>query len=364
MTTGKEISRVITLLCYYLHQYHQPTMAASLSEPCETELHDMYNVNSKTYNTLHDPNLMSQMTTKLDAPFRANFHVFNGDMGAFQEFTNTCESYVLPSSQSTLQSSSAGGGRVTFLSSTNKCTHDFNMGIPACIPSSCGGHSDAQVASALTDNPTPLFEGNDCSNVFWATEHIRNQNVLPLEDFSNSCMGDLITVAGSALAGASNVTAISGVKASGEPCVAYYNGQEYSDGASIVNGEFIPISYEMVCDGKVNNAMNGFFCMPSSCESRQMVAAALNEITHAEDVNPYFAFLFFSWNWRANCKWVYRVPEEALVSDNTDSSQVNETVVNQSESSSSSSVRNQRDMSWVGLIGSIGVVFLTVLVYS
>jgi hypothetical protein len=354
MTTGIEITRIITLLLY-LQKYYQPTMAL-LSEPCETDLHDMYNINSMTYNAIHDPSVMSQMTTKLNVPFSANFHVFSGDMEVLNTFTNTCESYS-PPSQSAIRSSSGAGGRVTFLSSTNKCTHDFNMGIPACIPSSCG-HSDAEVAMALTDNPTPLFEGNDCSDVFWATsEKTSTQNVESIQNFSNSCMEDLITVAGSALAGASNVTAVTGVKTSGETCVAYYDGKEH--GVSIINGEFITINYEMVCDGKVDRVLDGFFCMPSSCENRQMVAAALNEITHAEAVNPYFAFLYFSWNWRANCKWVYRVPEEeeALINDDTNASRSNETVVNQSESSTS--VANQRDTFRFGLIVSVGAVFLT-----
>jgi hypothetical protein len=196
---------------------------------------------------------------------------------------------------------------------------------------------------SLSDNPTPVFEGNDCSDIFWSSENdFDSFPFASLDKITTNCMEDLITIAGSAMAGASNVTAVNGKRANGESCVAHYDGKQH--GVAIVNGEFMTINYEMVCDGTVNKVLDGLFCKPSSCGNTQSVAVALNEITHAEEVNPYFAFLYFSWNYKANCKWVYRVPqgeqeeekEEAIWVDGmTNSARGNETVLAPSESSSS-----------------------------
>lgn len=361
------ISYVLSLVICSLGHFPHTTILAQLSETCEMEVLDMYDRSSLTYQTIHNTAVMSQMTTKLDVPFSANFHVFNGNMETLNEFTTACESYQSSSAVSTGDSSTLGG-RVTFLSSTNKCTHDFDMGIPACIPSSCGDSShDADVAALLTDRPTPVFMGKDCSNVFWATKNNIHDHdydhTSASSSLSTSCMEDILTIAGSAMAGASNVTATDGEKAKGQSCVAYYDGKEH--GTSVIQGEFRTIHYEMVCDGKVEKVMDGLFCVPSSCENREFVAGALNEITYAEEVNPYFAFLFFSWNWRANCKWVYRVPEEEWVVENnaidTPGGNGNETVINPAESSSQSGTNPRGIGMWSWAFPALVALLLTFL---
>jgi len=285
-----------------------PLAFAELSQSCLDDLSEMYNMNSLTYNTLHEPELVDSMISRLDIPFGANFHIFNGDVTALDGFAQKCAAAFT-------STSATAGGRLTFLSSTKKCTHDYNIGIPACIPVSCGP-DDAIIAKYLTDNPTPLFDGADCADVFWANEGILEYESLSAE-ISTQCMSNVLTISGSAMAGASNVTATGDQTVGGE-CISYYDGKEY--GTAVIEGSYMEVNYEMVCDGEVSMAMEGLFCKPSICDSNRAVAAALNEITHAEGINPYFAYLLFSGNWRASCKWIYNVPEEILFETENDSS--------------------------------------------
>lgn len=275
-----------------------PSAFAELSQSCLDDLSEMYDMSSLTYNTLYESQLVSSMISKLDIPFGAKFHVFNGNMIALDEFADKCTAAFTSSDATT-------GGRLTFLSSTKKCTQDYNIGIPACIPTSCGP-DDALIAKYLTDNPTPLFDGADCSDIFWANEGIMEYEDLSAE-ISTQCISNVLTVSGSAMAGASNITAI-GDKTVGGECTSYYDGKEY--GTALIKGSYMEVNYEQVCDGEVSMTMEGLFCMPSICDSKRAVAAALNEITHAEESNPYFAYLLYTSNWRASCKWIYNVPPE------------------------------------------------------
>jgi len=321
-----------------------PSTFAELTAQCITDLSEMYDMSSLTYNTIQEPQKIASMITKLDIPFSANYHVYNGNTVALEAFVDTCSAFVSTSGIPV-------GGRVTFLSSTNKCTHNYNIGIPACIPATCDS-DDGEITKYLTDNPTPVFAGNDCADVFWANEEIMEYEALPNE-ISTQCMSEVLTISGSAMAGASNITAV-GEKAVEGSCKSYYDGKEY--GTSIIEGTYMVINYEMVCDEEIKKVMDGLFCMPSSCDSKRTIAIALNVITYAEEVNPYFVYLYFSSDWKASCKWVYNIPtEKEIVTDQT----LNDSM---EDKSTSASRIDRCEMLWISTV-LVLIVSSIVMVY-
>ena len=224
---------------------------AVLSNDCKSDLADMYDMSSLTYQTIHDPSVMASMTHELVTPEGSVYYTFNGNQEALATFQEKCQGYNLSANATAISSTNStntnpyttmdmtmSGGRVTRLSLMRSCTKDYNIGLPACVPTSCGtdDESDAEIATALSD----LFAEEDCVSVYLPTRGSTGESI------TSACLADVVNTTSPAMTMAAcemnkNTTAID-------------------------------VSFEHICGGNVKHVMDGIYCVPSSCESSEAVS--------------------------------------------------------------------------------------------
>lgn len=210
---------------------------AVLSDDCRSGLTNMYNMSSLTYQTIHHPDVMRNMTVDLETLDDKSYSTFNGNTEALANFTVTCEMY----NQTVNGTNNSAGGRVTRFSDIADCTESHNIAIPACVPVSCG-MNDTMIASALSY----LFEiQSTCSGALF----------LPAdENITAACLSDVVNSVVSPLNMDTNMT-------KDESC-------------EMSNGTVIDVAFEQICTevGLGTEVVNDVYCVPSSCESIEAVS--------------------------------------------------------------------------------------------
>ena len=233
---------------------------AMLSNECKSDLADMYDMSSLTYQTIHDPSVMASMIHKLTTAEGSVYYTFNENQEALTTFQETCQGYNLPTNATAISSTNStkanpyttmvmGGGRVSRLSLMRSCTEDYNIGLPACVPTSCGtdDESDAEIATSLSD----LFSKEDCVSVYLPTR--------TGESITSACLADVVNTTSPAMTMA---------------------GCEMN-----TNTTAIDVSFEHICGGHVKHVMDGVYCVPSNCESSEAVSELFKG--HLVKITPY-----------------------------------------------------------------------------
>ncbi len=145
-----------------------------VSVECSSDLEEIYSFRTDTYQELHK-NLT--MYSKYENEEGVVFYTLDPEAtGDLEKFTTRCERFTKLTSSDAESNSTTIDGTVVKISSDGQCEGSHNVGIPACIPKSCGA-GDKEVFEAVSSYlSTPV-----CS-----------ETISPIgADVSSSCIEDV-----------------------------------------------------------------------------------------------------------------------------------------------------------------------------
>jgi len=265
----------------------------------------MYDMSSLTYQTIHETSVMASMNDELETPEGSVYYTFNGNQEALATFQEKCQGYKqLSTATATATATTTNStnmnttsmvmisGRVTRLSLMNSCTEDYSIGLPACVPTSCGTdhENDVEIATALSD----LLTDEDCVSVFSPTG----------ESISSACLLDVVNTTSPAMAMSMSM-AMAGCEMNNDTATA------------TATRTAIDVSFENICGGNVTQVLEEIYCVPSSCESSEAVSELFQG--HLVKITPYVDTMEMSNGTvtvtgtagnetvpAAECEWVYK----------------------------------------------------------
>lgn len=240
-----------------LHLLTVPFFAlGEISVQCSSDLEEIYSFRTDTYQELHK-NLT--MYSKYENEEGVVFYTLDPEATAdLNEFTSRCERFTKLTSFDAESNSTTIEGTVVKISSDGQCEGSHNVGIPACIPKSCGA-GDKEVFEAVSSYlSTPA-----CS-----------ETISPIgADVSSSCIEDVFHEINNQSDEIGNMT-------KAEICAE--------------KNETI-LEYSFNCDNEANKTevVTEALCVPSTCSKYNSVAELIN--AHIVNVNAP--------NSTETCKW-------------------------------------------------------------
>ncbi|GFH49402.1 predicted protein [Chaetoceros tenuissimus] len=230
------ISRGIVVL----HLLAVPFFAlGEVSVQCSSDLEEIYSFRTKTYQELHK-NLT--MYSEYENEEGVVFYTLDPEATEdLKEFTSRCERFTKLTSSDAESTSTTVDGTVVKISSDGQCEGSHNVGIPACIPKSCGT-DDKEVFEAVSS----LLSTPVCS-----------ETISPIgADVSSSCIEDVFHEINNQSDDMGNTT-------KAEICAE--------------KNETI-LEYSFSCDNEANNTevVTEAICVPSTCSKFNSVAELIN----------------------------------------------------------------------------------------